>query len=349
MRRALKIIAWSVGGLLLLTLLLTGAVFIAGNTDSGRAMIADVTARLTGGHVKLTRLGGSFPRELTLEKLQLSDDRGVWLTAEHVKLRWTPGALLLRHVQIENVQAANLTMERLPHSSSPANAAPPSIPHIDAESVSIDELKLGPQLDIVPAPLVLRGAVHLQSLTDMLIDAAARRINGLGDYVLHLRFDTVRMDAALKLKEPAGGPLENLVQLPGLGALDATVNLSGLRSAEHLELAIDAGTLRGSAHGNVNVNELSGDLDFAFQSAAMNPRPDLAWDKATLQGRWHGSVKAPTADGHFEVDQLRLPGGIALTTLSADVTASNVTAALARLAGGLRIPGPRRGCCRTLR
>ena len=340
MRRALKIIAWSVGGLLLLTLLLTGAVFIAGNTDSGRAMIADVTARLTGGHVKLTRLGGSFPRELTLERLQLSDDRGVWLTAEHVKLRWTPGALLLRHVQIENVQAANLTMERLPHSSGPANAAPPSIPHIDAESVSIDELKLGPQLDIVPAPLVLRGAAHLRSVTDMTLEADAHRINGLGDYVLHLRFDPQRMEAMLKLHEPTGGPLENLLQLPGLGPLAATMNLSGPRSAEHLELTIDAGTLQGSARGNVNANELSGDLDFAFRSAAMNPRPDLAWDKATLQGHWHGNVKAPMADGHFDVDHLRLPGGTALTTLTADVTASNGTATLKGLVGGLQIPGP---------
>jgi translocation and assembly module TamB len=344
MRRALKIIAWFLGGLLLLTLLLVGAAFITGNTDSGRAMIAGVTERLTGGHVKLTGLAGSFPRELTLEKLQLSDDRGVWLTAERVSLRWTPASLLLRRVQIENLRAASVFMERLPESSpAPPNSAPASIPHIDAAAVTIDELKLGPQLDIAPAPLALRGAVHLRSVTDMVIDAAAHRINGLGDYVLHLQFDPKRMDAALKLKEPAGGPLENLVQLPGLGALDATVNLSGLRSAEHLELAIDAGTLRGSAHGNVNVNELSGDLDFAFQSAAMSPRPELAWDSATVQGRWRGSFKAPAASGHFEIHQLRLPGGTALATLSADVTASNGTATLQALAGGLRIPGPKRG------
>jgi len=340
MRRALRIIAWSLGGLLLLTLLLVGTLYIVGNTDSGRAMIASVTERLTGGHVQLTGLGGSFPRQLTLEKLQLSDDRGVWLTAEHISLRWTPGALLLRHVQVENLRAATVTMERLPHSSSPANAAPPSIPHIDAESVSIDELKLGSQLDIAPAPLALRGAVHLRSVTDMTLQADAHRINGLGDYVLHLQFDPRRMEAMLKLNEPAGGPLENLLQLPSLGALAATLNLNGPRSAEHLELSIDAGTLHGSAHGSVNVNELSGDLDFAFQSAAMSLRPELAWDRATLRGHWHGNLKAPMADGHFDVDHLRLPGGTALATLNADVTASNGTAALKALAGGLQIPGP---------
>jgi translocation and assembly module TamB len=341
MRRALKIIAWSLGGLLLLALLLGGALFIAGNTDAGRAMIANLTGRLTGGHVKLTGLGGSFPRQLTLEKLQLSDDRGVWLTAEHISLRWTPTALLLRHVQIDSLQAAGVFMERLPEGSPSApKTAPPSIPRIDAASISIDELKLGPQLDIAPAPLAMRGAAHLRSLTDMVIDAAAHRIQGLGDYALHLQFDPRRMDALVKLNEPAGGPLENLLQLPGLGPLAATMTLVGPRAAEQLELSIDAGTLRGSAHGNVNVNELSGDLKFAFQSTAMSPRPDLAWNRATLQGRWHGSFKAPTADGHFDIDQLRLPGGTALATLSADVTASGGTAALKALAGGLRIPGP---------
>jgi translocation and assembly module TamB len=341
MRRALKIIAWSVGGLLLLTLLLVGTLFIAGNTDSGRAMIADVTERLTGGHVKLTGLGGSFPRQLTLEKLQLSDARGVWLTAEHISLRWMPSALLLRHVQIDSLQAARVSMERIPQSSpAPADAAPVSIPRIDAGSVAIDELKLGPQLDVVPAPLLLRGTVHLRSLTEMVIDAAAHRINGLGDYVLHLQFDPKRMEAMLKLNEPAGGPLEDLLQVPGLGALAATLVLNGPQSAEHLQLSIDAGTLHGGAQGNVNVNELSGDLDFAFHSDAMSPRPELAWDRATLQGHWHGNLKAPKADGHFDVDRLQLPGDTALTTLSADVTASNGTAALKALAGGLRIPGP---------
>ena len=341
MRRALKITAWSVGGLLLFILLLGVAVVIVGNTDAGRTMIANVTARLTGGNVRLTGLGGSFPSHLTLEKLQLRDDRGVWLTAEHIALSWTPAALLLRHVQIDTLHAARVFMERIPEGSPNApKTAPPSIPKIDAAGISIDELKLGPQLDIVPAPLAMRGAVHLHSLTDMVIDAAAHRIQGTGDYVLQLQFDPRRMEAMLKLNEPSGGPLENLLQVPGLGPLAATMKLSGPRSAEQVELSIDAGTLRGSAHGKVDVNELSGDLDFSFQSTAMSPRPDVAWDRATLQGRWHGSVKAPTADGHLEVDQLRLPGGTALTTLSADVSAGGGTAALKALAGGLRIPGP---------
>jgi translocation and assembly module TamB len=341
MRRTLKIFGVALGGLLLLILLLGGALIITGNTGPGRAMIERMTLRLTGGHVRLTGLSGSFPQQLWLDKVQLSDDRGVWLTAERVSLRWTPSALLAHRLQIDSLRAAVVLMERLPESSSAAaNTGPPSIPHIDAASVSIETLKLGPQLAAVPAPLAMRGAAHLRSLTDMLIDAEAHSAGGAGDYALHLHFDPQRMDATLKLRESAGGPLENLLQLPGLGALAATLNLSGPRTAERLDLSVDAGDLHGSAHGNANVNELSGDLEFALRSAAMSPRPDLQWNGAALQGRWHGSIHAPTAEGHLDIDRLQLPGGTQLAVLSADVTSSGGTAALKALVGGLRLPVP---------
>jgi translocation and assembly module TamB len=341
MRRSLKIIGAVLGGLLLLMLLFGGALIITGNTGPGRAMIERMTSRLTGGQVTLTGLGGSFPAQLTLEKLQLSDDRGVWLTAERVSLRWTPSALLLHRLQIDSLHAAVVVMERLPESSSDAaHTAPPSIPHIDAALVSIDELKLGPQLAVIPAPLALQGSAHLRSLTDMFIDMGAHAIGSSGNYALHVQFDPKRMDALLKLNEPAGGPLENLLQLPGLGALAATLNLSGPRAAERLDLVVDAGALHGSAHGNANVNELSGDLEFAFRSAAMSPRPDLKWNGAVLKGRWRGSIGAPAADGHLDVDQLQLPGGTQLATLNADVSSSGGTVALKAQVGGLRLPVP---------
>ncbi len=340
MRRALKVVAWSLGGLALLMLLLVGGVYIAGNTDSGRAMIENMTGRLTGGRVELTGLRGSLPHVLTLDKLQLRDDRGVWLTAERVTVRWTPLALFMQRLQVDSLQAGRVMMERLPVSSSAASSTPPSIPRIDVANAAIDELHLGPQLSVVPAPLLLRGSVHLRSLTDMLIEVNAHRVGGIGDYVLHLQFDPKSMEAMLKVNEPAGGPLENLLQLPGLGALAATLNLSGPRTTERLELSVDAGTLHGNARGIANVNELSGDLNFDLQAKAMSPRPDLSWDRAALQGRWHGYIRSPTAEGHVDISNLQLPGGTQLATLKADVTAGDGRAALKAIVEGLQIPGP---------
>src|SRR5262249_27384952 len=114
MRRGLKIAAWSAAGFAALILLLLAAVLIIGNTDSGRALISRVTAQLTKGHVQLTGIHGSFPAALDLDRLELSDDRGVWLFAEHISLRWSPSALLLRHVKVDSLRVARLHIERAP-------------------------------------------------------------------------------------------------------------------------------------------------------------------------------------------------------------------------------------------
>src|SRR5882672_11296824 len=340
MRRALKISAWVVGASAFLALLLVGVVLIGGNTDSGRAMIEKLTHSLTSGHVSLSGLAGSFPQRLTLQRLELRDNRGVWLRADRITLNWSPAALLARRIQIETLHAASVDMERTPESSPNAQSGTVSIPRIDVASMTVDLARLGAELAGAPASLTLRGNAHLRSVRDMVISAAAHRIDGDGEYELQLRFDPKRMDAALTLHEPAGGPLENLLQLPGLGALAASVNLTGPREAERVELSIDAGAFRGRAQGSFNVIDLSADLDFAFDSPALSPRPDVAWESASLHGRWHGPIKAPRADAHIEASQLRLPGGTELASLVGDLTADAGTAALHTLVVGLRIPGP---------
>jgi len=340
MRRTLKICAWVVGAVALLCLSIGAVVYIAGNTDRGRVMIERLTYAVTSGHVSLSGLSGSFPQQLTLDRLELRDDRGVWLWAERVSLTWSPMALLAHRVDVGSVHAGRVDMQRLPLSSSKQHSDEPvSIPHIDVADLAVDRVTLGRELAGMPAELVLRGNAHLRSVQDMVIDATAHRIDGDGNYVLHLRFDPQRMDAVLNLHEPAGGPLENILQLPGLGALAATVNLNGPLAAERLEVSVDAGAFRGRAHGSVDLKDLSADLDFDVDSPALAPRPDLAWQRASLHGRWHGSVKAPQAQADIEVDQLRLPGGTALATLRGDVTAGSGKAELRAVLGGLLIPG----------
>jgi translocation and assembly module TamB len=148
------------------------------------------------------------------------------------------------------------------------------------------------------------------------------------------------MDAALIAHEPASGPLENLLRLPGLGALAARVNLSGPRSAERFDLAIDAGALRARAQGSIDMAHLSAELDFALDSPALAPRPDIAWQRASVHGRWHGSLQSPNADAHIEADELTLPGAAA-AAVNADFRANAGAAVLHAAVGGLRIAGLR--------
>lgn len=332
-------IAWAFGALALLLVLLVGTVWILGNTAAGRVQIEKLTASLTKGQVQLSGLAGSFPSHLTLEQLQLRDAAGVWLTARRIELDWTPLAYLEGRLQIDRLHVAAVEMERLPRGSSAPGSAEASIPRIDVAEASFDVLHLGSQLAGTPASLAASGSAHLRSVRDMLFDASARRIDGDGEYELHLHFDAKRMDALLKLHEPAGGPLENMLSLPGLGALQAEVKLNGPRSAEQVEVSLLAGELTGHAEGSLNLTELSADLGFSFEAGAMSPRPDLSWERAMLRGRWRGNLKSPNAEGHLEVTRLRIPGETQMAALSADVAASLGNAELHALVRGLKIPG----------
>src|SRR6266702_8099634 len=144
MRRALKIAAWTAGGLLLLLAVLVIGVLIVGNTESGRAMVVRVTAQLTQGHIQLAGIHGSFPSALDLDRLELSDDDGVWLFADHISLRWSPGALLTRHVKVDTLHVARLHIERAPLPDKEKKpSSTPSIPHTDLADLSVDTLELG--------------------------------------------------------------------------------------------------------------------------------------------------------------------------------------------------------------
>ena len=340
MRRPLKISLWVLGSLLGLVLLLLGAVLVIANTDSGRAFIARTTSSLTDGHVQLTGIHGSFPAALDLDRLQLSDDQGVWLFAEHIQLRWSPWPLLARHVRVDSLHVGLLHMERLPVSK-PDNEPSSSFtfPRSDLTQLTVDTLELGASLAGAPASLTVKGSAHWRSLQDAMASLVAQRTGGTGNYDIKLSFNADRMDATLKLQEPANGPLENLLQTPGLGDLSVFAQLSGPRTAEHIDLTLSAGALHGHTQGTIDLTTLAADLDFAFNATAMAPHPGLSWENLDLQGRWHGSPKAPAADGHLIIKQLHIPGDTELADLNATLTASSGRLTARATLTGLVIPG----------
>ena len=340
MRRLLRIAAWTLGSVVLLGAILIATVLIVGNTARGRAFIEQGTAALTHGHVRLTGLSGSFPAAIDLAQLQLSDEHGVWLTAERATLRWSPLALLARHVNVGLVRVQRLAIERRPITQPSAKSGTTSLPRTDIHQLQIGTLELGPELAGVRAALSVDGSMHLISMQDAKANLSARRIDGNGDYQLALSFDPVRMDATLKLEEPAGGTLENLLQYPGLGALSVTASLNGPRSAGNVQLAARVGELDARVQGTADLTQESADLTYSLESPAMTPRPGLSWERVSLQGQWHGAIKAPRAIGRLQILGLQIPGGIELATLAANLDADHGDLTLRATAEGLVLPGP---------
>lgn len=341
MRRGLRITSCIVGSVLLSGGALVGALLIAGNTAGGRIWLEHVTAGVTSGHVRISGLAGSFPAAIDLQQLQLSDARGTWLTAQRVALHWSPLALLARHVTVESLIVGRLVIERAPVSEPSKKDSSTRLPQIDVGRLSIGALELGPQLTGLRATLAVQGSAHLISLENAAAHITARRTDGRGgDYALTLRFDPARMDASVKLDEPAGGALANLLHYPDLGALTLVANLSGQRSAEHVEVSARAGQLQAHAAGSLDLNHESADVAYTLTASAMAPRPELSWQRIALQGRWQGTVSAPHASGRLEVVSLQSSGGMGLATLNADLNADGGDLALHATAEGLVLSGP---------
>src|SRR5215469_1669954 len=186
MRRALRVGAWTLGVVLTLVIALIAAVLIAGNTAGGRALIERTATRLSDGRLRLSGLSGSFPAAIDLAQLQLSDARGVWLTAERVSLRWSPLALLARHLKVQRLQLARLDIERRPLSQ-PSQGGGGGGTHLSASDVgqlSIERLELGPELAGTRAMLSVEGTVHFASANDAAASLSARRTDGQGRYQL---------------------------------------------------------------------------------------------------------------------------------------------------------------------
>lgn len=340
MRRRTKVLAWTLGSIGAVVMLLIVAVLIAGNTAAGRGMIERVTFRLTGGMVKLTGLGAdSFPSQLTLDRLQLIDRDGVWLTADRIAIQWSPWALFERRIAVDRVAAARVDMERVPLPG-PSDGGPVSIPHIDVAQFTLDVVQLGAQLVGKPATLSAHGGGRLHALDDAAADAVVRRTDTDGEYTVHFKFDPKRMDGELEVHEPASGPLENILQVPGLGALSANLKINGPRNAERIDFTLHAGELSASAQGNLDLKKFSADLTYSLESPPVSPRADLRWQHVSLKGRWQGTLSDPRADGHLQADKLQLPGGTLIGAVRADLAAADGTITLKGIVEGLHIPGP---------
>jgi translocation and assembly module TamB len=342
MSRPVRIALWTGVGLVALLVLVVSIALTIPNTESGRAFISRKASELTRGQVRLTGIHGSFPAALDLDRLELRDSQGLWLWADHISLRWSPAALLSRHVDVDLLHIARLHVERspIPEKNEPQSSSSSSVPRTDLRDLRIDTLELGKALAGDPTSLTVKANAHLRSLQDADAHLSAHRTAGNGDYEVDAHFDPRSMNATVRLQEPAHGPLENLVKVPDIGALSALVKLSGPRDAEDLQLSVDAGPLQARANGRIDLTNSAADLSYSLTAPRMSPYEGLSWERIDLQGRIRGPFTRPTADGHLLIRELQAPGGGRLAELDARVKGDRGLVNLQAGIDGLQIPGP---------
>ncbi len=340
MPRWLRITAWSLGGLLGLVLLGVATMIVIGNTSGGRGLVETETAKLTSGRVRIAGFGGSFPSDIEIASLELSDSKGVWMKAKGISLHWSPLALLAWDIHIESLGIGTADVARRPLSSPATNSqeSSSSIPGIDVDRMQVGTLVLEPAAAGMAARLDVQGNLHYRSMKDAQGSLVARRTNGDGDYEVTLGLVRSGMNASLKLEEPAGGPLEHLLNFPGLGALSVSAKVDGPQNAEHLILDAHVGQLSADASGTVDLVHRAADLSYSVASPPMSPRPGLAWQRVAIQGRWTGPVTAPQATGVLDIEGLELPDGSQLGSLQANLGANGHVLTLRATADDIILP-----------
>jgi translocation and assembly module TamB len=339
MRRARRWLIWVLAGIPLAVLLLAVCALLAANTPLGRRALMQGIARATGGAVSITGLAGRIPDRLRVERVVLKDAHGVWLTADNIAVTWSPLRLISRWLEAEDLEIGTLVLQRLPAGSASGTSSEKSFLHaIRVDRVDVDRLELGAELAGAPVAVTVHGAVEDLADGRGALAVVAERLGAPGRYALSGRLDAAEIAGTVEIEEPEGGPLANILHLPGLGALSVNASLAGPRTAAVAELSGTLGALSASLNGTVNLTVASADVNFALVSGAMAPRPDLAWRSLNVSGAARGTLETASADARLELGGLSF-ADYAADTVRAKLSGKRGALALEATASQLTLPG----------
>lgn len=122
-----------------------------------------------GRTVRVTGFSGALSSEASLEELTVADANGVWLTLRDATLNWQRTALLRGRVEVAELRAGEIILDRLPQSepgAPDAEASGFSLPDlpvaINIGALTAERIELGPTVIGQAAVLSLSGSVRLE-------------------------------------------------------------------------------------------------------------------------------------------------------------------------------------------
>ena len=203
----------ALGGLLILAVLL----FVGGRTyivsDAGRSLVTSfVAGKKIGryGRINVEGLRGDLFDDFTLDRVTVTDAKGVWLEARQVHVDWSYWPLLFRRFHATDITADTIRLIRRPEIEPPSGEPPSPQPlSIDIDRFSTNvELLEGFSKEYGRWRLAGDAAIPRKGLKRASVTADS--LNRPGDY-LRLsaafggRLDQTRLN--LNANEAQGGPL----------------------------------------------------------------------------------------------------------------------------------------------
>lgn len=325
--RALRWIAAGAGLLVVVVLAVLVGVVLYLRTDTGLATLGGVIEDLAStpeATLRIGRLGGTFPEDLHIDDVRLSDAQGTMISLDHAALRWHPLRLFARSLDVALLEVGTLTLDRLPASApTPEEEVPsepfslPSLPvNVTVEQVSLGELVLSPEVAGQAARLT--ADAHLSATREGEF-AANLQAKTLSEPPTRVSLDagyaaaTDQLKVHLDLAEAAGGLLGGLIGLPGAPPLR-------LQAQGDAPLHDWQGRIEGKAGDGVGV-------DLAVRLSGYEPLNVGVNGTATVSG-FLPAEQAPLVAGgvKIEADAAILPERITLDAAKLATAAGTVQA-----------------------
>jgi translocation and assembly module TamB len=316
------------------------------NSDGGRAYaLSQIDGRTVGslGTLSARGLTGDPLTEVHLAHLSIADDQGVWLVASDIRLKWTPRALVSRHVDLNLLSAGELSIARRPVTASSDSGAGSGQWSVELDDLAIGKLDLAEGVAGPAAAFSVAG--RFASVTDGTLDTQLdiSPLEGMGD---RFKLDAKRNAAGQFMMNaqgtaPAGGTFATLLHLED--GQDATLTASAdgtlkegdgyflLRISDEDAAAVTAKIVDGRLTANADVNALTLPLPDTIRTlAGANARVILGADIKKHLADFDLSGKFASGDltlaGQADIDEKTLNGPAALKL---DFTGLDAVAGLA--------------------
>ena len=252
-----KILIWA----LVLAVLLVFAVWAFLQTPPGKRALVHIIQNAandpaTGSLLVISSLEGSFPQDLRVPSIIMSDRNGPYLEVKNVHFQWSPLSALTGTLHIETLSVDSVALHRVPAPSAkapPAPAKPFSMPHIplvDIDSIRLPSITLDAPVAGVAEAFAASGHADATGYHFALTSTSGPATS----LTLALQPGKTETHANLAFSEAAGGLIGHMAKLPATAtvaaALDATAGGDG--SASVKTLTASAASLAISANGHYN-------------------------------------------------------------------------------------------------
>lgn len=323
-KRIAVIAGWTVAILVTLLLALAGVGIVLMTGQTGRDIVEDLLdGRQIGGYgeLQVSGLSGNPLDRLSVDRLTLSDEDGVWLEARDIVFDWQPRSLIERHVAIDVLAVENAEMYRRPvvAQREPGGGGRGRW-QISVDDLSVAEFRVDEDVAGQAALITAEGALA-RSDGDWQADLSLSRLDGGADAVEleALIGEEITVDASITA--PAGGPIASLLRAGETG-LSGDLQVQGTAQT-------GAGSLQIGAGGEQAVDAT---LAWGEGSARIEGRARAgAWPGFDMLDRLLGGEASFAARVPLQEGSLLSPD---LSGLTADVRAPRLDFTVARAGPG---------------